>query len=339
MADTTILVFKKDIETSVSYTTCLVLPIKDNGSFVSLEDYQKVLLNDYGFYYDDLKSELEQSSLKSALLTYSTNRNNALYKQYLDDIYGPIGNIAEITIESQYYDWSYTETTEYDYYGDPVTAYSTVLFEGYSKIDNGENLYLLPIEIVNNMTLEEKYQFIEQCFSLYGFSSETVEIKWYQTGFFKFITLVISFAIAIFTGQVQYIGIAIGIGAATVVIAQILGPEAAAIFAIVAAVVTMGSSLTWSLSNIAQFSLQVSKEFFNAWNIRRVESISAEADYYSEEQQKLQEQLNEMTSDFVYNPFNGYNSYYDTVYNLQYAVYNSAVYSPLDTLNATFNRR
>ena len=329
MSQTVVSFFKKDVEHHTMYTDCMLFPIKDDGNFVSLEEYQKILLNDFGFDYDDIKSSLSQDELKSAVLTYSTAYNNSIYKDYIEDLYGTPGRMNYVTVRSDYYEWYYMQSAS--------VVEGEIIFEGYSKfVDGDENLFIMPINIINSMTLEEKYQFIEQCMSIYGYSSEEVELEWYQTGFFKLITLAITFAFAIATGQVWVIGLSLGSMIIGPELVDRLGPEAAAALGILITVLTADFSAMTFLDTAA-FSLALGERFFSYWNIGQMQDLSNKLESYKDETERINEELSEMTSDFVYNPFNGYNAYYNNVYNNQFSAYSSIAFEPATQLaNQTF---
>ncbi|QFR59800.1 hypothetical protein VOWphi5012_016 [Vibrio phage phi50-12] len=178
--------------------------------------------------------------------------------------------------------------------------------------DETEILIPLNLGIVDKMTFTERHYVYYDSFKVVFNAFKKQKLKWYQTGFFKFVTIVIAIAVAVYTGYYQAVVAALSTAAAagalalaiTVAwlvieayivkvtfefIAKELGVEVAIILAAVLAVYGFGGGLfDLPMANTAVFIGTVGLDSSISYGIERIQAeYEAFQSYAIQKQEEL----------------------------------------------------
>jgi len=295
---------------------------------------------------DTFEGALSNKEYKHIVLTYCVPYEDP-YKKVIDTIYGKKSKRVEVTSHGITLTCGY-ETKSNNFgssgnYCDTVDAPGDVVFriDGV-EIDLGkddENQFLIPMEyFASNRTLREKHDDISKSLTMIILSEKTVKVKWYQTGFFRIFTWVVAIGLAAYGNPTMLIGMA-----TSTVVAVILGDKLGAIFALVMAVYTFGTSLSGSinifntLSKIADISSKIMSLYFqNAYD-----KIAGELEEVAEGTKETKDAIDEMTHEMLYLPIGDaidtiYQTMYDLMYNGAYdQIYNYSNFTKVNHLMNT----
>jgi len=330
-------ILREDVVLNISKAKFLIMPIKAQGRLVETERYQKALMSDWGFDPDDLTDSVSDPNTRDAFLTFATKYSDVhpFLQPLMDKHYGDINALHGIFITTEDYTIAYT----------PVSSGGSYIIEinNFLKSAKADDfLFLIPIESIIDATLIEKYEILQKHFGLVGTASTTIKLKWYQTGFFKFVLVIITVTIAIITGQPELIAWMVGLDLIGHVVASIFGEKAAAIVMAVLAVVTAGYSLIsgaeYTVYNIAKFSLVMGKSYFKISSVYQVEKYQKRINYYEQQEENIRKQLEELKSYSFYSPLDSYSVYYDTLYNYDIAYTRPDPYANLYNFNRRLRR-
>ncbi len=319
--------FKADIIGEIHTYRFLIFPIKDNGDFVEIEQYQRVLLADLGLGNGILNDSLSSPDVSKAMLSYSTDYKSPTFQPYIEEIYGEPGNYNNVVFNTPHYHIEYSSIGSTDPLDPTVPTDSplTINFDGNAFSVEGRGVMILPVDIFQDMTMPDRYLHMNEIFRLWGNTVVEVDLKWYETGLFKLVAFIVVVIIAMWTGQYYMIGVAIGFKVGYQLLSEILPPEVLIILAVVYAVVTFDYSTTLStFASIANVANNMSQYYF----VKQTEDLQNELESYGDEQQQAQDAINEMTNDALYIPFDSYSRYYDGMYSITYESYGTAYDAP-----------
>jgi len=308
------LYYKADIIGEAYTYRFFIFPIKDDGQFVETPAYQDVLLNDFGLGNGALEESLADSRIEKALITYSVEFDYSPFLPYFKNVYGTNGNRNEVVFYTPHYNIRY-----YDQYNaDNSSGTYMINMDGHTFTAQGRNVAMVPVDIMNDFTMPEMYTFLRDMLRIWGNTSETVKFKWYQTGFFKFLMLVVTVAIAAFTGQWELVGLAVGLQIGMKVFGEVLPPELMAIVAIAAAIYTLDfSSIGNGFATLANLTNNVSQVYF----IQNQQDMLKQIETTKEMAKAEAEVLKEMQNEILYIPIDSYSSYFTTMYDTLYNSY------------------
>lgn len=184
------------------------------------------------------------------------------------------------------------------------------------KDADGDYIIVLPMEFFRQQTIVNKYISVKKYLGLISFSTDTVELKWYQTKLFKFIIGIVLFVWGMFTGDfgtfISYVfSTAIGIIFADNYVVQIL-----------LAVVTVGYSAVM-VGFTLMTAMQIASLLLSTYAKLQLESVVMEAENVAQETKELQLAADKYKRQFLYTPLSEIPSLYDLSYNAISASYNS----------------
>lgn len=112
---------------------------------------------------------------------------------------------SSVTYRRQLTENTYSEITIYglkhvNYIYGSLTI-DTTISEAFNDEDNGNFVVPLNFEIVEAMGLTRATELMYDTMKIVFNSTETVKLKWYQTSFFQFVTIVVAIAITVLTYQ------------------------------------------------------------------------------------------------------------------------------------------
>ncbi len=183
------------------------------------------------------------------------------------------------------------------------------------KDADDDYIIVLPMEFFHKQTIVNKYISVKKYLGLLSFSTDTVEIKWYQTAFFKFLLGVVLFIWGMFTGDfgtfISYVfSSAIGMIFADNYVVQIL-----------LAVVTLGYSAVTAGFTIMT-AMQLASLLLSSYAKIQVDNVLTESTKVDQEAKELQHAANKYKRQFLYTPLSEIPSLYDLSYNSISASYN-----------------
>lgn len=344
------LVPRNEFEAYVEPMSVLLIPIKDNFQFVETKSYQRSLLSNYGFDWQDLKESLSDENIKASFITYSASTNDFenLPQSILDDIdafYGRGDEVNYIAIRSPYYAIEYQWTFCWPWFGDECEDEGyipQITVEGTTFDIGDKKLYMVPVDNLLKLSMQEKYNFIRDTMCIWGNMEQEVHLAWYQTGFFKFVMFAVgvAFAWATYGASIKF-AIAIIGSVAVSIIARELGPVAA----IIASVLLVGVSnwaTTGSLSLPAGSDLidYISKNWYDI-TLKGVKTVSQmyfkhelgkiqdEISEYSDKTKEYTEQLKDLEGQYLYMPIKAYEDEWYVNYKLDQSIYSARMFNPM----------
>jgi hypothetical protein len=209
----------------------LVMHFKKDGEFVETRE-MTALYNNFGIKKGDLyDSDSEGSTglgnpdLKHVAFTYAGQRTiDSKYGEMAIDhntSYSFLGiGKGDLTINSPSLSFKYMSTLRSDFGDTAVSELTSSLEINGNKFDAplDGNIYLIPINKLNTLPLKLRYEFVVAHFRLAFLSVVTVKLKWYQTGLFKFIAIIVIAVISYFTAgaAAKLSGTILGASTATV---------------------------------------------------------------------------------------------------------------------------
>ena len=342
------LLYKEDIVTESDSRTVFVIPLKHGGGFVSTKNYQKVIMNQYGFKYDDFYDSLSNEDISEAFISYSTNNKdneNQAVKDAITALYGKPGSWYHVSVRHDMYTIDYYQEVVEDLsgYDDPEIFHKIEVNNHAFTIDDSRGRALMvPVEVVKELSFQEKYDFIKMDMCIWGYVHQTVHLKWYQTGFFKFVMMVVAIAFTMFTmnpGILQAASVMLTI--ASPALSKALGSEAAAIIGFVTMAYLSPGSFTGYLdsfqknlaSNIYKIATNIGEMWFKSYMKQEMGQVRKQLTQYQREEEEMRKTMEEMTKPYLYIPLAGYDSFYDNAINLPYKIYSDASYDQLGMLN------
>ena len=314
--------FKSDIVSEVSQWHFLMLPLKDNGAMINNPGYVKTVLSDLGLGNGVLDSSLANNNIKRALISHSTSLNDTNYSSIINEIYGVSGNRKEVTLQTNNYTIHY-HNMSMSFNGNTTNTYN-VSIDGFDFDVANKSVIMLPMEELRKEPMNIRYKRIQSTLRLWANTSTTVHLKWYQSGFFKFIGIIIAAVISIYTENPKFLMMAIEATAVLGVISAVFGPEVAAIVGIIFVLVTFNFGAATKLetfSVVSGMANQMSQVYF----IEENKSISKNLSRINEKDKLVRKAISDMKKQTIYIPFDSYTNYYDGMYSIATEAY-SAVY-------------
>lgn len=162
--------------------------------------------------------------------------------------------------------------------------------EGVLELGKDDGEIYIPITDLglNRLTYEELHYAIARGMSMMVLSIVKVKTKWYQSGFFKFVMIVIIIAAAVFTGgAAAYLAAGMGVLG---VMGVNLGKIGIAV-QIVLAVYTMGASLTSTTASVGAQTLAVASSLVQLANIASQINLQGTMEAIADKQRAKQAEL------------------------------------------------
>jgi hypothetical protein len=311
-------------------------------------------MSQYVFDIDDFKESLSAEEIKHAFMTYSNKLENEEIpevKEAMENLYGPPTARTNIEITGDYYTVKYIASKS-SLPGDedqeelmPGYKYQIVI-DGYEfdldTEESGDGLWLIPLETMTHVPLKKKYNFINRNMTIWGNMEKTVHLKWYQTGFFKFISMLVGLAFAFFTGGMTAVALTLGGYMLTMALGKLLGP----LGQIIGSIVMMGFSPTgtWSFTNMItkmmdnffKLLLNFGKAIMNMAFQGKYSALTSELEVLTDETEEMTDTLNELIKPSIFMPLDSLGNQYDMMYKLPFAAYDESAYNPFIELNKPY---
>ena len=294
---------------------------------------------------DSFEGALANPEYKVMMLTYAVPYEEP-YKDLIDEMYGTGGYSFEISPRAAGMGTTKIEfgsgAQNFQLVMDPdhPTDYCKSSVKGgigtspWMTID-GERMtvespdvpqYMLPIEYFkHDRTMIEKYDDLREAMTLFVFAQKTVKLSWWQTGLFKIFTYIVMVAIAVYSGNWQILAISFG----STLVAKIFGAKIGAIFNLIMALYSFGTSLAnGGLTGLQMFTsvANIASLAFNVYVIDRMEQIQAKAEALDEEMEDHEDEIGDMTKTAVnISTLSDKNdAFYAIAYESVYAAYDEA---------------
>lgn len=302
----------------------LVIPIKTNGRFQNNRNTQ-IAIQDLGLNFKDTLNEesFQNPDIKNVAFSYASKLDrsdildektrNAIkdgFKIYSTNDNGKTtGATISNELVSIVYGGSFGNTNSITYNGIRASA------------DPNEPIFLVPIPNFEKLSFEEKYNFIRDCMTIIGNTSKTVKLKWYQTGLFKIVIVIVSMVISYFTGPKAMMAAMkmMAVGMIVTTIATMIDPKLGAIVGI--AMIIYGGYTNWGdltsfqqAVTIVDVAGRMSELYFQV----ALEGISDQIKQLQDKTKEVAEIINDMLGDSIYSPLDVTQDYYDTAFDLLY---------------------
>jgi len=368
------LIYRENVVAKNYSFETLMFPIKHDFEFVENERYQKVVMSDWGFDQDDLREELDDEAIKDSFFTMSISSGSGQHLplevlQLMEEMYGNLNDTigdgspifpeyydpgsaspADVRIDSEYFKIEYLGELVLS---DPMVPDNQGMifrykiningfqFSPYLPDEDGEAmpLFIIPLNPMLRTPMRKKYDVIKYGFSIWGYMEKTIKLKWYQTGFFRFISVIIGAIFAVLTfGALGLVFFAIN--QVFSIIGNLLGPLAGMILGLL----MMGFnplSMSWSFSTMID---NIMNSFFNIMlNFGKVmmqlqfqakyDSLTEELDRTKDDTKELAEQLRDMINPSIYAPLDVLGNQYDLLYQMQFMPYDESSYDMMGQLD------
>lgn len=309
----------------------LVIPIKTNGAFQDNRKSQ-IAIQDLGLNFRDTLEEesFKNSDIKNVAFSYASKFNrsdiqdektrNAIKDNFKIFTPGVDGKTSGAIIANDLFSIQYKKQISFG----PGLSISTVkmIYNGVSaSVDLDEPVFLVPIPNFEKLSFEEKYNFIRDCMSIIGNTSKTVKLKWYQTGLFKIVIMIVSMVISYFTGPKAFMAAMkmMAVGFIITTIATMIDPRLGAIVGI--AMIAYGGYTNWGdltalqqVVTIVDVAGRMSQLYFQV----ALEGISDKIKQLQDKTKETAEVIRDMLGDSIYSPLDVTQDYYDTAFDLLY---------------------
>ena len=307
--------FINDIQDKLFEQDFLFIPVKHSGSFVNTDNANKVLMREIGVNYDSITESLSNKYIKEAFISLYTTRNNELYNDIFNLLYGTKDSKKTLIISNN--------NIDIEYYWDDDANKCTM--NGYSIELNG-NGYLIPIESLKKLPVKTYYDEYVKSAGVITYSEQTVKVKWYQSTFFQFVTL----AIAMSVGNPEIVALTF-ITTQIIMELNISDELKMALIIVTSAYIGYqygGSTYKFDVSTVSQISVDLGKYYFN----NRINNIANKIEEIKDEQKELEEEIQKLKKYLLYFPIDATNAYYDTQFNLLYE-FNDLYYNAINEIN------
>lgn len=316
--------FKDDMQSEAYEYNFLMLPLKDEGEMISDKKYVKAVLNDLGLGNGVLDESLAANEIKRSLISHSTSLHDEDYIDIIKQVYGYPGNFNEVTMHTDKYDIKYHTTTNLLHSYQITIDDNSFNLAGTLSQEDDKNVVMLPLEELRKEPMHIRYEHIKKTLRIWANTSVTVKLKWYQTGFFKFLTIIVSAIISITTANPTALLLAVGAPVVLGLISNLFGPEVAAVVAILYVAFTFDFSKATHIetfSTVSNIVNQMSQVYFTIEN----KSMTKEINQLNKEDEVAHKAISEMRKQTLYIPFDSYTNYYDGMYSIGTEAY-STVY-------------
>ena len=310
-------------------TEVLGIVIKDNGHIINETSKMHVALSNLGIKYKDIKNSLHKDTLKTFFITYATkNKKYYFFSRYLESIYNRYNKVSiKIGGNTFMYYFGYKRSNNFE---EPTEEYFLAISTSdgeYIKYgeDDREFFYFIPLNLVNMLTVKERYQFIKECLVAIAYSHDVVHTKWYESGFFHFALMVA----ATFLSGNPTLAISLTI-ASEIISSTNIAPELKQAI-IVATSLAIGSvdgkifDKSITIVDVANISAKLGEYYFK----NKTEDIYSQIKEYSEKERQLMKAIQQIKNQSIFIPMEQVGSYYDLQYSLLYN-YNDLYYNTIN---------
>ena len=326
-------IYKDKIDKIISETRFLQIQLKNDGKIIKNTQHMKVALNFFGTKQKDFNDILNNDDIVDVFITYSATWSDPLFKEALEYIYGTADNPKSVIINNNNTELRYwwLEETIYDDDGNVVghEILRCASMNG-KALDITKQIYMIPLQSIKYHTLKEFFEIQAKNLSFGIFSSQEHTVQWYQTEAFMDLTTAITVGVAVVTQQWYLLGAMAGVYVveqsnlpdwlkATLEVALIIagGYKQAVRNAIIA-----GGTYTISAMDISMYSLQVANITVTTYLKVQMKKEQDKINNKKNELNNLNNQLEEAKNNaYMYNPFQKYDDYWNTMYNAPYDPY------------------
>lgn len=294
----------------------LMYVTKKDGAFIADQDKKNLIYSNFGLIGTDFEEQVMQNSnVKDVMIAYLAEYNDPDLGSKLKKIYGTSADPKDITFDGEIslkYQWM-PEQGYYDV-NSPSELYLKYRDAKTNAIygnDNAKQTLLVPFEIIDGLDMREKYDFIKKTLCVFAYSEVVVNIKWYQTGFFKAVLTFLAIILSALTGGSSIYLISI----VAVPIISSINEKIGAVAALIFAIITFNPS---SVANITIDSIKLAGEIAKQYFIEMNERIVKEMDLIVKDSKTVQEKISDMTHHGLYMPLDSIDSFYDNLYSMQY---------------------
>lgn len=270
---------------------------------------------------DTLQDSLSEDTIKDSFISYSASADDDVFGYLIEELYTTNGVYNNVLIEGgdNGVDLEYIANSTIDDSGYPVSSYMLKYRNGTSydtlwKDDEGNMspLFIMPITALRNLTLPDKFQAYNKMFSLFVFTEEEVELKWYQTMLFRFVMLIVSVFVFGATAALLFLANKLLV---------LIDPRLAAIIGVAMAIYTFNpSNMLSSITSVANNTLSVVQTFHQVAFQSQYESIQKRIEARDLETEEMREETEDYFKNTVVIASSsdrqnfGYNSLYDLPY-------------------------
>jgi len=318
-----------DITREATTTEVLGIVLKDNGRIINETNKMHVALSNLGIKYKDIEDSLYKDTLKTFFITYATkNKKYHFFSRYLEGIYNRYNKVSiKIGGNTFMYYFGYKRKNNLE---EPTEEYFLAISTSdgeYIRYEEGDRefFYFIPLNLVDMLTVKERYQFIKECLVAVAYSHDVVHTKWHESGFFHFALMV---AATFLSGNPA---LAISLTVASEIIASTnISPELkqAIIIATSLAIGSVDGKLfdkSITIVDVANISAKLGEYYFKS----KAEDIYSQIKEYLEKERRLIKAIQQIKNQSIFVPMEQVGSYYDLQYSLLYN-YNDLYYNTIN---------
>ena len=317
-----IYLFEEDITKEATAEKTLIIPFYKNKAWVEPDKKVNFILNRFGLNAEDedgdsLKKSMESSEdLKHAFISYTLDRNDEKFGHWVNFVYGSSdghGNstVANVSVQGDY-DINYSmHVNPFDF----STSYK-ISVERETKNADDDYWYIIPVKLLQNQTLKNKFNAYKYMFNMIMYSEKKVKVKWYQTILFR----IVFFVVAVFVGVA--LGFITVMQAVTMVVLQVISlvlqmidPRLAAILGLAFALFTFNPGSLSNMLDIVNKMIRTYYAFASEAFSSQLESIQGQITDINEDIKDMKEQLADMWHQGMYVPLETQDYMMTTMYN------------------------
>ncbi len=328
--------FNSDMIGEAETQTGFLLLMKKDFSMVGDPESseRKFLYSRFGLNAKDkdgntLEDSLDVAEMKDAFLTYATDR--------YDDEFGYLVNRyytgSDVTVVG---DISFLYSTSMGIGGSGTEyqiEYDGVWYDTDQADADGRWMpfYIIPLEAIKTMPMHQRFEVYNKMFSMFVFSQTEVEVKWYQSVWFRAVMMIVAIVLSVVTAGMS-VSTAVAMQVAMTIggyILSLIDPRIMAVIGIVVAIISYNpNQIMNSVLNIASNVLKVVSEFHNYAFMSDMELIKQRTQEYYDDAEELEEEASEdfkkpLVINFSAKVEYAYNGLYDLAYNMPDMLANS----------------
>ncbi len=316
-------VWEHEIVNTETSQNFLVMTFKKDGAFIEDKKLSSVF-NKFGIKKDDVYEAegLADTRLKHAMFCYAGKADiDTKFAEVREDFlfaYRFKNSIGKLIINTDSLSIVYDYSKKYRFSFSGMTNNFSLSFNGinFNPADDGY-VYLIPIDNLDKLPLNVRYDFIVEHFRLGFLSDVIVKLKWYQTGIFGFITFVIGAVVSFLVGGPAGLAKFVAFYIAMKIVASLGIAEltlAVSIIGIAYGVYDSGGWETLDLMKQTATVVGVAGSFAQYYFTIETDKITKQIQGIEEETDANRDKINEMTKEGLYQPMENTQNFYDTCF-------------------------
>ena len=298
--------FTDELESFLSNEKFLFIPMKHDSSLIPSTRQQKIFFKNIGIKKDEISDSLSQSEISESFISVFSTRDDILFNDIFDVIYGTVDNKKTVTIENNGVKIQYLWNDD-----------KNVL--NLNGVPKDAEHYLIPVRSLRILSIKDYWDRYSNGLMVVTYSSKTVEMHWYSSKEFRSFAAFVAFA----TGNIE-LGVMLLASNYLDVVLNSFGlsdrdKQYLKILYDVATIYYGGGSIYSDISNVASLTNDLATLYFQ---IKQGEIIN-DINRYNKQYLKNQREIEKLRKKGMYAPLDYIQSYYDNQFDMLYNYYDN----------------